>query len=146
MHPKLAQWFISTPLACASPYACSKNNTEPLLYATVLLLSCQLGALVRYLWRDESTRVYRVDAVHLALALQAEGLLPLLQSTTGIAAGSASGSGAGDSGLDVGAMLQSYGQKFVHADSATALQYYWLSATAKGGGLAVKVRLAYEWL
>ncbi len=37
---------------------------------TVLLLSLQLGPALRFLWRDDTTKPYRLDAVHLGLALQ----------------------------------------------------------------------------
>lgn len=48
---------------------------EPLLYAMVLLLSLQLRGCVAFLARDASTRAFRVDAVHLALALHSSHLL-----------------------------------------------------------------------
>ena len=48
---------------------------EPLLYAMVLLLSLQLRGCVAFLASDASTRAFRVDAVHLALALHASHLL-----------------------------------------------------------------------
>jgi len=41
----------------------------------VLLLSCQLRRAVAYLARDAATRAFRVDAVHLGLALHASQLL-----------------------------------------------------------------------
>lgn len=41
----------------------------------VLLLSLQLRGCVAFLARDASTRAFRVDAVHLALALHASHLL-----------------------------------------------------------------------
>jgi len=39
------------------------------MYATVLLLSLQFKALVGFLDRDASTRAYRIDAPHVAIAL-----------------------------------------------------------------------------
>lgn len=47
----------------------SHNGRKPLLYATVLLLSLQFKAAVAFLAQDASTRDYRSDAVHLAIAL-----------------------------------------------------------------------------
>ena len=47
----------------------SAQGREPLLYATVLLLSLQFRAAVAFLARDGSARDYRVDAPHLAIAL-----------------------------------------------------------------------------
>ncbi len=47
----------------------SHGGREPLLYATVLLLSLQFRAAVAFLAQDPSTRNYRVDAPHLAIAL-----------------------------------------------------------------------------
>lgn len=47
----------------------SKNGKEPLLYLTVLFLSLQFRQALRFLLKDESTKQYRVDAVHLAIAL-----------------------------------------------------------------------------
>jgi hypothetical protein len=48
---------------------------EPLLYTMVQLLSLQLQGAVAYLARDPATRAFRVDAVHLGLALHAAKLL-----------------------------------------------------------------------
>ena len=47
---------------------------------------------------------------------------------------------AGDAaaGPDVAGMLHSYGRKYVHSDSATALQYYMLAAAVRGNSIAVK--------
>jgi nuclear pore complex protein Nup93 len=47
----------------------SHNGREPLLYATVLLLSLQFRAAVAFLAQDASAKDYRTDAVHLAIAL-----------------------------------------------------------------------------
>lgn len=47
----------------------SQEGKEPLLYATVLLLSLQLRALVTFLAKEPSARDYRVDAPHFAIAL-----------------------------------------------------------------------------
>ena len=47
----------------------SQSGKEPLLFATVLLLSLQFRALVTFLAKDSSTRDYRTDAPHFAIAL-----------------------------------------------------------------------------
>lgn len=47
----------------------SHGGREPLLYATVLLLSLQFRAAVAFLAQHPSARDYRVDAPHLAIAL-----------------------------------------------------------------------------
>ena len=47
----------------------SQGGKEPLLYATVLLLSLQFRAALTFLAKDASTQIYRVDAAHLAIAL-----------------------------------------------------------------------------
>lgn len=121
------------------PQYYSKQSREPLLYVTVLLLSLQLGAALRFLWRDETTRPYRLDAVHMALALQHEGALT--------ASGITSGKDDGASTADVAPMLLQYGRKFLNTgDSATALHYYWLAAAARGGSLAVRAGLLKELL
>mmetsp|Transcript_22946 Transcript_22946/g.58630 ORF Transcript_22946/g.58630 Transcript_22946/m.58630 type:complete len:864 (-) Transcript_22946:363-2954(-) len=111
----------------------SKQGKEPLLYATVLLLSLQFQACLRFLWRDEATRGLRVDAVHLAIACHQEGLL-------GVAAPGA------EAAPDVGSMIHAYGRKFVHHDSALALQYYMLAAHVRGNSVAVKGQLLRELL
>lgn len=53
------------------------QGKEPLLYVTVLLLSLQFHEALRFLWKDETTRMYRVDAVHLAIAMHLEKALPV---------------------------------------------------------------------
>lgn len=50
---------------------------------TVLLLSLQFHAALRFLWREESTKMYRVDAVHLAIALHQEQALTVAAATNG---------------------------------------------------------------
>ncbi|GFR48471.1 hypothetical protein Agub_g10162, partial [Astrephomene gubernaculifera] len=116
------------------PQYYSKQNREPLLYVTVLVLSLQLGAAVRFLWKDETTKPYRLDAVHLGLALQAEGALAVLGGGSGAAQDASSaatpsaapGSSTSSSSADVASMALQYGRKFLAAgDSATALHYYW---------------------
>ena len=39
-------------------------------------------------------------------------------------------------GVDLGGMVQSYGRKFVHADSGVALQYYMLASVMRGNSIA----------
>ena len=43
-------------------------------------------------------------------------------------------------------MIQSYGRKFVYADSATALQYYMLASMVRGNSIAVKGQMLRELL
>jgi len=109
----------------------SKQGKEPLLFVTVLLLSLQFGAALRFLWKDETTKLYRVDAVHLAVAMHQEHALE---------------ASPGDPSVDVGGMIQSYGRKFVHADSAVALQYYMLASVVRGNSIAVKGQMLRELL
>ena len=57
------------------------QGKEPLLYVTVLLLSLQFHEALRFLWKDETTKMYRVDAVHLAIAMHQEQALTLSSGT-----------------------------------------------------------------
>ncbi|KAG1678895.1 hypothetical protein FOA52_003563 [Chlamydomonas sp. UWO 241] len=109
----------------------SKQGKEPLLYVTVLLLSLQFTAALKFLWKDETTKMYRVDAVHLAIAMHQEQALV---------------ASPGDASVDVGGMIQSYGRKFVHSDSSVALQYYMLSSVVRGNSIAVKGQMLRELL
>ncbi|KAG2437935.1 hypothetical protein HXX76_005551 [Chlamydomonas incerta] len=128
------------------PQYYSKQNREPLLYVTVLVLSLQLGAALRFLWKDDTAKPFRLDAVHMGLALQAEGALAALGAVSDAAAAAASSAAAAASS-DVATMALAYGRKFLAAgDAATALYYYWLAAGARGGGLAVKGALLRELL
>eukprot|EP00798_Chlamydomonas_sp_ICE-L_P020446 gene20446-27235_t len=120
MHADLSRWP-------ASYY--SKQGKEPLLYITVLLLSLQFQSALRFLWKDETTRQYRVDAVHLAIALHQEQALGVDGSGSGVAT---------DPLPDSASMVHSYGRKFVPHDSSVALQYYMLAAVMKGNSIAVK--------
>lgn len=45
---------------------------------TVLLLSLQFHAALRFLWKDETTKMYRVDAVHMAIVMHQEDALLVL--------------------------------------------------------------------
>ena len=58
----------------ADPVGCALGS-EPLLYVTVLLLSLQFRAAVDFLAQDPGTKPYRVDAVHLGIALLHHQLL-----------------------------------------------------------------------
>lgn len=122
---------LAADLARWPPAYYTKNGAEPLLYVTVLLLSLQFSAAVKFLWQDASSRPYRLDAVHLAIALHWENVFSALPV---------------DPSFDVALMVQSYGRKFVHQDSRTALHYYMLAAALSGGGMAVRGRLLRELL
>ncbi|GAX79377.1 hypothetical protein CEUSTIGMA_g6819.t1 [Chlamydomonas eustigma] len=115
----------------------SKQGKEPLLYIMILLLSLQFQEALRFLWKDETTKMYRVDAVHMAIAMHQEELLGLSTATGGDAV---MGS------VDLGGMIQSYGQKFVHVDSGVALQYYMLASVVRGNSIAVKGQMLRELL
>lgn len=60
---------------CKVSHVLPPAGKEPLLYTMVQLLSLQLQGAVAYLARDPATRAFRVDAVHLGLALHAAQLL-----------------------------------------------------------------------
>ena len=63
---------------------------------TVLLLSLQFHEALRFLWKDETTKMYRVDAVHLAIALHQEQALGVTSGTGGGGGGyAAEGVGVG---------------------------------------------------
>ncbi|KAI8465435.1 MAG: Nup93/Nic96-domain-containing protein [Monoraphidium minutum] len=113
----------------------SREGAEPLLYATVLLLSAQFRAALRFMATDDSAKGLRPDAVHVAIALHFAGVLDLR--------GEEPSSGPP---LDVPELLRGYGQRFVRSDSEVALQYYMLAAAAGGGGIELKGRLLRELL
>ena len=102
----------------------SHGGKEPLLYAVVLLLSLQFGPAVAFLARDAATKDYRLDAVHLAIALLAAGRLP---GDDGAAAAAAAGGG------DVGALVHRYAKEFVYTDP----QVTCLGGGGGGGGWVV---------
>ena len=56
----------------------SQGGKQPLLYVTVLLLSLQFRAALTFLAKDASTRSFRIDAPHLAIALLYHQVCPLL--------------------------------------------------------------------
>lgn len=57
---------------------------EPLLYVTVLLLSLQFRAAVVFMAQDPGTKAYRLDAVHLAIALLHHQLLDVSSQDAGV--------------------------------------------------------------
>ncbi|KAL6753158.1 Nup93/Nic96-domain-containing protein [Haematococcus lacustris] len=111
----------------------TKQGSEPLLYVTVLLLSLQFNTALAFLWKDEMARAFRVDSVHLAIALWQERLLAI--TTPGA-----------EPGPDVGALVHAYGRKLVHLDSGLALSYYMLAAAMQGNSIAVKGQMLRELL
>lgn len=113
----------------------SHQGKEPLLYTMVQLLSLQLQGAVAYLARDPATRAFRVDAVHLGLALHAAKLLDAGQP-----------SGGGQEGMDIGAYVHLYGREFVHTDVRLALEYYLAAARVQGDTPAVRGKLLRELL
>ena len=56
----------------------SSQGREPLLYAIVLLLTLQPRTAVAFLARHASAASFRVDSVHLAMALVHHQVLPSL--------------------------------------------------------------------
>ena len=66
------------------PVVSPRVGQEPLLYLTVLLLSLQFGAAVAFIARDPSTKPYRLDAVHLAIALLHHQLLDVSSQDAGV--------------------------------------------------------------
>lgn len=69
----LQSYLVQFP---ASHY--SSNGREPLQYAIVLLLSLQFRAAVAFLAQDSTTKDYRIDAPHMAIALSHEQVHRLL--------------------------------------------------------------------
>jgi nuclear pore complex protein Nup93 len=123
-------------LAQYPPSHFSHGGREPLLYAVVLLLSCQGAAAVAFLARDPSAGDYRLDAVHLGACLWAAGVIPSVKP----------GAASGDGDATPGRLLHQYGRSLAHGDAELALEYYMLSAAAQGGGLAVRGALLRELL
>ncbi|PSC75508.1 nuclear pore complex NUP93A-like [Micractinium conductrix] len=114
----------------------SHGGKEPLLYAVVQLLSLQFRGAVAFLAREAATRDYRLDAAHLAICLQAAGVLDT----------SPADAGAGGRGVDVGALIHRYAKEFLYTDPPLALEYYMLAAQAMGGSVQVKGQLLRELL
>ncbi|CAL5221540.1 g3750 [Coccomyxa viridis] len=127
----LQSYLVQFP---ASHY--SSGGREPLQYATVLLLSLQFRAAVAFLAQDATTKNYRVDAPHVAIALSHEQALD--------------GGGEGDAGhsrgLDIASLVHRYGRSFVHSEPDVALEYYMRAAQLKGDTLEVKAQLLRELL
>lgn len=113
---------------CNSSYY-SKGGKEPLLYATVLLLTFQFRKVLDFLWKDEGCQAYRIDAVHLAITLQHAGVLGL-----------ASGEGT----VAPSAMIEQFGRRFLKLDAEAALNYFLLAAAASGNDMQQKGRLLRE--
>ncbi|KAK9828502.1 hypothetical protein WJX72_000423 [[Myrmecia] bisecta] len=114
----------------------SHGGREPLLYVMVLLYSLQFRGAVTFLAKHASAKTYRVDAVHLAIALQHHQALD---------AGGEGDIGA-RSGVDIASVIHRYGRSFVTQAPELALEYYMLAAAAKGGSLADKGALLRELL
>ncbi|KAJ9514712.1 hypothetical protein QJQ45_028405 [Haematococcus lacustris] len=87
---------------------------------------------------DEMARAFRVDSVHLAIALWQERLLAIT-TPAAITPGA-------EPGPDVGALVHAYGRKLVHLDSGLALSYYMLAAAMQGNSIAVKGQMLRELL
>ncbi|GIL76174.1 hypothetical protein Vretimale_5759 [Volvox reticuliferus] len=133
---------LQTDINRFPPQYYSKQNREPLAYVMVLLVSLQWATAVRFLWRDDTTKPYRLDAVHMGLALFAEGALAALSG-----AGTGAAGAAGPEAMDMASLALQYSRKFVTAgDAATALYYRWLAAIARGGTLAIKGAMLRELL
>ena len=130
----------------------SRNGKEPLLYASVLLLSLQFSRALRFLWRDESAAALRADAVHLAAALWFAGVLgpgtglPEAAAAAGAAAGGTPQQQQQQQPFDVVDALSQYGRRFVPADPDAALHYLMPAAEASGGGVGAKGRMLRELL
>lgn len=114
------------------PQYYSKEGKEPLLYLTVLLLSLQFAAAVRFLCKDKETKAYRIDGVHLAAVLVGAGVqrLPGEEELRELA----------------GRVLADFGAQLAPADSALALHYYMAAADARGGGLPARGAMLRELL
>jgi hypothetical protein len=57
----------------------SKEGKEPLLFLTVLLLSLQFRQALSFLLKSEMAKAYRLDGIHLAVAMHFSGVRPLLK-------------------------------------------------------------------
>eukprot|EP00879_Flechtneria_rotunda_P017063 GHRR01017870.1.p1 GENE.GHRR01017870.1~~GHRR01017870.1.p1 ORF type:complete len:730 (+),score=267.93 GHRR01017870.1:831-3020(+) len=115
----------------------SKEGKEPLLFLTVLLLSLQFKRALSFLLKADMTKAYRLDGIHLAIALHFTGVLQV--NTDEPLAG-------GPIELDLGAQLAAFGRRYVTIDSTTALHYYMLAAAVSGGGVKEQGRLFRELL
>jgi nuclear pore complex protein Nup93 len=52
----------------------SKDGKEPLLFLTVLLLSLQFKRGLAFLLKSDMAKAYRLDGIHLAIALHCTGV------------------------------------------------------------------------
>ncbi len=82
------EWFevrfsIQPARARTRAVCCDGAGSEPLLYVTVLLLSLQFRAVVDFLAQDPGSTAYRVDAVHLGIALLHHQLLDVSGADAG---------------------------------------------------------------
>lgn len=105
----------------------TKGGKDPLVYPYVLLLSLQLHAAVLYLVRDAPTDTFRLDGIHIGLALALTGAL---QEAAPPPRGR-------DAARDVSGVVRQYGASLLRAgDVPAALEYYAAAAAAlrAGGG------------
>ncbi|WIA20106.1 hypothetical protein OEZ85_005959 [Tetradesmus obliquus] len=115
----------------------SKDGAEPLLFLTVLLLSLQFKRGLAFLLKSDMAKAYRLDGIHLALALHFTGVLAC--NTDDPAAGA-------PLDLSLPDAVASFGRRYVASDSSTALQYYMLAAELAGGGVKEQGKLFRELL
>lgn len=97
----------------------SKAGREPLLYATVLLLSLQFTAALRYLTRDAAAEALQPEGVHLAAALTAEGAL----RGCGLEVGAALAT-------EAATLIAGYGRALAHSRPKDSLEYLAVAASA----------------
>jgi nuclear pore complex protein Nup93 len=106
-------------LARFEPAHYAKGGREPLLAATVLVLSLRFAAALSFLAEDPLAEGYAIDGVHVAAALTASGALR--------------GAG-GERGADVAGaaarLLASYGRQLAAPAPARAAEYFALAAEA----------------
>jgi nuclear pore complex protein Nup93 len=57
----------------------SKDGKEPLLFLTVLLLSLQFKRGLAFLLKSDMAKAYRLDGIHLAIALHFTGVSCLVE-------------------------------------------------------------------
>ncbi|GBG69349.1 hypothetical protein CBR_g4043 [Chara braunii] len=111
----------------------TKNGRDPLVYPYVLLLSLQLHASIVYLFKDHTSEDFRVDAVHIGVALADCGVL---NEGPEVERGQIS-LVTTDAVSDIASIIRQYGMSFARAgDLQHALEYYVAAATAMGGGAA----------
>jgi hypothetical protein len=101
----------------ASHYA--KNGKEPLLAATVLVLSLRLGAAVTFLTRDPLAEGFAVEGAHVAASIAAAG--PNAMAGAGIETG-------GEVANAVGGVLLALGRQLAGGSPVFAADYLSLAA------------------